>query len=242
MNIQRGDPKLGRKCRTMIDPGLQRCRAIQVCMLDQHLPKESPTRLLEEGRPLPKSSKITPRRFPVFVTYKRCLIGSPYVVNAWFPSEPRAVKNLTPHLFCYTKTPVHHGCCRDWSGRRAGDLPHRGRPTDLLNMAHAIGLPDDVLGFYASSPPGLLRVRSIAFCNRPIGFFVAASIARWLPLRDEPASPAVRDVAVGFLSGGTRTKNFSKDVTLGPQRAPITRRYNPLSGISRSRTWHYDAL
>ena len=39
MNIQRRNPELGRKCRAVIDPGLQRCGPIHACMLHKHLPK-----------------------------------------------------------------------------------------------------------------------------------------------------------------------------------------------------------
>ena len=58
VHVQRGHPELGRECRTMVDPGLQRRGTIYVCMLDQHLPDlgaAQPARLLgfyvAQGKP-----------------------------------------------------------------------------------------------------------------------------------------------------------------------------------------------
>ena len=37
MDIQCGELELGRKYRTVIDPGLQRCRAVDVGVFDEHI-------------------------------------------------------------------------------------------------------------------------------------------------------------------------------------------------------------
>jgi hypothetical protein len=100
----------------------------------------------------------------------------------------------------------------------------------VLNLAHATGLRDDVLDFYASSPPGLLRVVALPSAIGQSGFSSLRQLPGGYHCGTQPAPPAVRNVAVGSLSGRTRTKNFSKDVTSAPRGAPITPPLQPYQG------------